>query len=193
VEFIRGRFFLLKNETFLLKPSQVDKGLESMFSMAGRSRAANFWDSFLRTTFSMKTFAKAPAKKGGFSLVELTIVVVILGVLAMMGVPRYQKVVERAKGAAAFTYLAQIEGAQERHNARTGTYARYLKQLDTAIPAPKHFRVHNFTSYNWETQWEMKVQRTGPSSGFGAYTVTWNQDGFQRARSSIHTDLLPVL
>ena len=141
----------------------------------------------------MKTFTKTPANKGGFSLVELTIVVVILGVLAMMGVPRYQKVVERAKAAEAFTYLAQIEGAQERHNARTGEYARYLSQLDTAIPAPKHFSVHNFTSYNLQTQWEMRLTRRGASSGFGAYSVTYNQDGFQRARSSIHTDLLPVL
>lgn len=141
----------------------------------------------------MKTFQKAAAGKSGFSLVELTIVVVILGVLAMMGVPRYQKVVERAKAAEAFTYLAQIEGAQERHNARTGTYAKHLGQLDVAIPSPKHFRVANFTSYNWQTQWELKVSRSGASSGFGAYTVTWNQDGFQRARSSIHTDLLPVL
>jgi prepilin-type N-terminal cleavage/methylation domain-containing protein len=141
----------------------------------------------------MKTFNNVKAGKGGFSLVELTIVVVILGVLAMMGVPRYQKVVERAKAAEAFTYLAQIEGAQERHNARTGTYATNVRQLDTAVPTPKHFRVHSFTSYNWQTMWEMKVQRTGPSSGFGAYTVTWNQDGFQRARSSVKTDLLPVL
>lgn len=141
----------------------------------------------------MKTLTSIKGGKGGFSLVELTIVVVILGVLAMMGVPRYQKVVERAKAAESFTYLAQIEAAQERHNARTGTYASRLSQLDTAIPAPKHFRVHNFTSYNWQTQWELKVSRSGASSGYGAYTVTWNQDGFQRARSSIKTDLLPVL
>lgn len=141
----------------------------------------------------MKTFTNIKGNKGGFSLVELTIVVVILGVLAMMGVPRYQGVVERAKAAESFTYLAQIEGAQERHNARTGTYAKYLSQLDVTIPSPKHFRVASFTSYNWQTQWELKVSRSGASSGFGAYTVTWNQDGFQRARSSIHADLLPAL
>ena len=107
----------------------------------------------LRMTKLMKTLAKANTGKSGFSLVELTIVVVILGVLAMMGVPRYQKVVERAKAVEAFTYLAHIEGAQERHNARTGSYARYLGQLDISGPAPKHFRVGGFTSYNWETQW----------------------------------------
>ncbi|MBC8406129.1 MAG: prepilin-type N-terminal cleavage/methylation domain-containing protein [Planctomycetes bacterium] len=141
----------------------------------------------------MKTYSNIKGNKGGFSLVELTIVVVILGVLAMMGVPRYQKVVERAKAAESFTYLAQIEGAQERHNARTGEYAKKLSQLDITISNPKHFKVGNFTSYNWQTQWELKLTRQGASSGFGAYSVTWNQDGFQRARSSVKNDLLPVL
>ena len=141
----------------------------------------------------MKTFSKIQTNKGGFSLVELTIVVVILGLLAMMGVPRYQKVVERSKAAESFAYLAQIEGAQERHSARTGEYAKKLNQLDITISNPKHFSVGGFTSYNWQTQWELKLTRQGASSGFGAYTVTWNQDGFQRYRSSIHTDLLPAL
>ena len=63
----------------------------------------------------MKTYKQTPAQgSAGFSLVELTIVVVILGVLSMMAVPRYQTAVERAKAAEAFTYLSQIEGAQER-------------------------------------------------------------------------------
>ena len=131
-------------------------------------------------------------KEAGLSLVELTIVVVILGVLAMMGVPRYQKAAERAKAAEAFVYLAQIEGAQERHNARTGEYAQKLNQLDITASNPKHFRVGSFSSYGWQTQWQLKLTRQGASSGFGPYSVTWNQDGFQRYRSSIHTDLLPV-
>lgn len=173
--------------------SQGDNAPLSIVVQAGKGLKACSGPKNLRTTLSMKVTTKTPANKAGFSLVELTIVVVILGVLAMMGVPRYQKVVERAKAAEAFTYLAHIEGAQERHNARTGQYARYLSQLDISGPAPQHFRVGGFTSYNWQTQWELKLTRQGASSGFGAYTVTWNQDGFQRYRSSIHTDLLPVL
>jgi type IV pilus assembly protein PilE len=139
----------------------------------------------------MKTFANVKSGKAGFSLVELTIVVVILSVLAMMGVPRYQKVVERAKAAEAFTYLAQIGGAQERHNARTGQYAKAMSQLETSVSRPSHFKVGSITSYNWQTQWELRVTRNSPS-GFGAYSVTWDQNGFQRARSSINADLLPT-
>ncbi len=140
----------------------------------------------------MKTFTNAKNGKAGFSLVELTIIVVILGVLAMMGVPRYQKVVERAKAAEAFTYLAQIESAQERHKARTGQYAKAMSELETSVSSPEHFNAGSITSYNWQTQWELRVNRRGASSGFGAYSVAWGPGGFQRYRSSIHTDLLPV-
>ena len=142
----------------------------------------------------MKTHKQTPAQgSAGFSLVELTIVVVILGVLSMMAVPRYQTAVERAKAAEAFTYLSQIEGAQERHNARTGEYAKNMGQLDIKMSSPQHFSVGNFSSYNWQTQWELRLTRQGASSGFGNYTVTWNQDGFTRGRSSIKNDLLPVM
>lgn len=130
--------------------------------------------------------------QAGFSLVELTIVVVILGVLAMMAVPRYQTAVERAKAAEAFNYLAQIEAGQERHNARTGEYAQALGSLDVKVPTPKHFSVGTFTSYDWQTQWELRLTRSGAFSGFGNYTVTWNQDGFERSRSSLAEDLIPV-
>ena len=141
----------------------------------------------------MKTFKSLRSNgQSGFSLVELTIVVVILGVLAMMAVPRYQTAVERAKGAEAFNFLAQIEAGQERHNARTGEYAQAISQLDVKVPTPKHFSVGTFTSYDWQTQWELRVTRAGASSGFGNYTVTWNQDGFERSRSSIAEDLIPV-
>ena len=141
----------------------------------------------------MKTYRQHTAQgSAGFSLVELTIVVVILGVLSMMAVPRYQTAIERAKAAEAFTYLSQIEGAQERHNARTGEYAKNAKQLDIKMDVPKHFRVGTFSSYDWQTQWELRLIRQSVASGFGNYTVTWNQNGFVRGRSSIKTDLLPI-
>ncbi|MAW59791.1 MAG: prepilin-type cleavage/methylation domain-containing protein [Planctomycetes bacterium] len=141
----------------------------------------------------MKTF-KSLRNNGqaGFSLVELTIVVVILGVLAMMAVPRYQTAVERAKAAEAFNYLAQVEAGQERHNARTGEYAQNISQLDVKLPTPNHFSVGTFTSYDWQTQWELRLTRSGASSGFGNYTVTWDQDGFVRSRSSLAEELIPV-
>ncbi len=130
--------------------------------------------------------------KAGFSLVELTIVVVILGVLAMMAVPRYQTAVERSKASESFAWLAQVESAQERYNSRNGQFAKKMKDLDLDLQNPEFFSTGNFTSYNWQTRWELKLTRKGASSGYGRYTVTWNQDGFARSRSSIKDELIPV-
>ena len=59
----------------------------------------------------------------GFTLVELAVVVVIIGVLAAFAVPRFLASVERSKAAEAFNYLSSIHAAQERYHARQGTYA----------------------------------------------------------------------
>jgi len=123
--------------------------------------------------------------KAGFSLVELTIVVVILGVLSMMAVPRYRTVVEQGKASEAYVYLDHIAKAQEMYNARNGKYADNLNRLDLKVSKPKHFQVSNPTSNNWETRWQVTVTRTGPSSGYGSYTVTFNEKGFVSNRSSI--------
>jgi type IV pilus assembly protein PilA len=140
----------------------------------------------------MKSAIPMNRSTAGFSLVELTIVVVILGVLATMAVPRYRVSVERAKSAEAFTYLAQVAGAQERYNARAGKYARNLKDLDIQLSSPTHFRVGQVTSHKWQTKWQLTLTRQGPSSGFGNYTVTWNQIGFSPRRSSVKNELVPV-
>jgi len=51
-------------------------------------------------------------KQAGFTLVELIAVVVILGILATVAVPQYRKTMERARGAEAYSGLAQIKQAE---------------------------------------------------------------------------------
>lgn len=136
----------------------------------------------------MKSFRN---KKGGFSLVELTIVVVVLGVLATFAVPRFMKSVERSKAGEAFNYLENIVTSQGTHNARAGTYASALTGLDVELKAPKYFTVGTLTSTNFETAWELTLTRSGTSSGYGAYTVTFDQNGFNQAKSTIPAELVP--
>src|SRR3989442_1057369 len=75
----------------------------------------------------------------GFTLVELAVVIVIIGVLAAFGVPRFLKSVERSKAAESFAYLSAVRAAQERYQAREGTYADSVSKLDINMSTPRYF------------------------------------------------------
>jgi len=124
----------------------------------------------------------------GFTLVELAVVVVIIGVLAAFAVPRFLASVERSKAAEAFNYLSSIQAAQERYHARQGTYAAVLTDLDIKMTTPKYFTpgiVAAGTTLNLEDSWMLTLTRTGASAGYGEYTVTFTEEGYDSVNSTI--------
>jgi prepilin-type N-terminal cleavage/methylation domain-containing protein len=117
----------------------------------------------------------------GFTLVELAVVIVIIGVLAAFGVPRFMTSVERSKAAEAFNYLSAVRSSQERYQAREGTYASDITTLDISFPAPTYFTVGTIAAgatSSLETSWTLTLTRVGAAAGYGAYTVIFTQDGF---------------
>ncbi len=60
--------------------------------------------------------------QGGFTLVELMIVVIIVGILAAVAIPMYQGATERAKASEAVAALGTIRGALRVYYAEHGTY-----------------------------------------------------------------------
>ena len=123
--------------------------------------------------------------------------VIIIGVLAAFGIPRMLKSVERSKASESFKYLAAVRAAQERYQAREGTYAALLTDLDMEQSAPKYFSVGVVaagTSASLEDSWTLTLTRQGASAGYGAYTVTFTQEGYDTVNSTINgmPDINPI-
>ncbi|NQT47226.1 MAG: prepilin-type N-terminal cleavage/methylation domain-containing protein [Candidatus Omnitrophica bacterium] len=119
--------------------------------------------------------------KKSFTLIELLIVVLIVGILATVALPQYQKVVEKARWAQAVSTLGAIYRAQEAYYLEHGDYQEFtgdtdanhepyglyleLKPLDictTCCTKPRHWG-DDYFSYQSHDGW-----------GAPLYTDGWN-------------------
>src|SRR5436190_16200254 len=133
--------------------------------------------------------------RAGFTLVELAVVIIIIGVLAAFGVPRFLDSVERSKAAEAFNYQAAVRSAQERYQVRQGTYADDLTTLDIQMPTPKYFSVGTpeaGASGNLEDSWTLTLTRSGAAGGYGAYKVIFTDQGYDATNSDIPSKINPM-
>lgn len=58
----------------------------------------------------------------GFTLIELIVVVIVIGILATFALPQYLKATERAKGAKAKNAMGLIASAEKMYRAENDTY-----------------------------------------------------------------------
>ena len=69
-----------------------------------------------------------------FTLIELLVVVLIIGILAAVALPQYQKAVEKSRAAQALTLLKTVGNAFEAHHQANGEWATSFDELAVDIP-----------------------------------------------------------
>ena len=72
--------------------------------------------------------------KKGFTLVELLVVALIVGVLAGIALPQYQKAVKKSELARYMTAVRALENAEKAYFLANGTYTQELDKLVIGLP-----------------------------------------------------------
>lgn len=73
-------------------------------------------------------------KNSGFTLIELLVVVLIIGILAAIALPQYEKAVMKARAINAIQVVDAIAKASEAYYLANGTYTQNVGDLDVTFP-----------------------------------------------------------
>ena len=102
------------------------------------------------------------SRLGGFTLIELLVVVLIIGILAGVALPQYEKAVEKSRAAEAITLVSSMAKAEEVYFMANGSYSSDITQLDLSFPGTPTrysgsgitgFQTKNFICRPWGGTW----------------------------------------
>lgn len=84
-------------------------------------------------------------RNSGFTLIELVVVIIIVGILAAMGFTQYTKMVEKGRTAEAKSVLGSLRTAQRARHLETGAYTAVIGNLP--VDAPTACTATHYYSY----------------------------------------------
>ncbi|MDD5005358.1 MAG: prepilin-type N-terminal cleavage/methylation domain-containing protein [Candidatus Omnitrophica bacterium] len=114
--------------------------------------------------------------KTGFTLMEIMIVIIIIGILVRLAIPRYTHTIENSRTAEALDVLGAIRNAQMRYVLDNDGYTNSLTNLDINMSSAGRFFTFSAVSggnpFNAVNDIIATAVRTG-----GSYTISMTENG----------------
>ncbi len=136
------------------------------------------------TSTARRPGAQGSGRRFGFSLIELTIAVAIVGILAAVGYPSYQDHIRKARRADAQVSLDELAQFMERWYTSNGRYRTAAGQAP-ALPyneapkdgAPKHYDLRLDPGSLTDAAYILEAQPKAAMSGDGCGTLKLSSAG----------------
>ena len=140
-------------------------------SMRGIGAAHTLYPALQTCGMTERVCRVARMANHGFTLIELLVVVLIIGILAAVAVPQYQKAVEKSKVAQALALLRSMYQAGQAHLLASGQWPSSVEELDIEIPAELSewhvdFMADTLTNRGYNN-WITMIRKSGPYTGAG--------------------------
>ncbi len=115
--------------------------------------------------------------KQAFTLIELLVVVLIIGILAAVALPQYQKAVYKSRAITAVSMLKALAQAQETYYMENGSYTEDWDVLSVDVPAELRT---TWDTPKFDTKYAYACWSDGSSSAeCGAFAQSANLPNFQ--------------
>jgi len=115
------------------------------------------------------------AKQRGFTLIELMIAVVVIGILAAIAVPNYQEYMTRSKRTEGMALLQEMAARQERFYAQNNRYVTTPQDLDLLVSNQASVTNINSASAKVRSENGYYLVAISRTNGDGGYTLTAEQ------------------